>query len=51
MSIKLNGKSALVTGGARGIGLACVQALAESGASVTFTARNTASAQIALDTL
>ncbi len=51
MSIKLNGKTALVTGGARGIGLATVEALIDAGANVTFTTRNAASAQIALDAL
>lgn len=51
MSIKLNGKTALVTGGARGIGLACVEALLDAGAKVTFTTRNAASVRIALDAL
>ena len=32
--LKLNGRTALVTGGASGIGLACVEALAELGAKV-----------------
>lgn len=36
----LSGQTALVTGGARGIGLAAVQALTALGASVTFTARS-----------
>lgn len=47
----LAGKTALVTGGNRGIGLAAVRALALAGASVHFTARsaaNIAAAQRAL---
>lgn len=47
----LSGKTALVTGGNRGIGLATVHALAEAGARVHFTARsaaNIAAAQRAL---
>lgn len=40
MTIDLAGKTALVTGGNRGIGLAAVRALAEAGAAVTFTARS-----------
>ncbi|HLQ18471.1 MAG TPA: SDR family oxidoreductase [Tabrizicola sp.] len=38
----LSGKTALVTGGNRGIGLATVRALAEAGATVHFTARSAA---------
>ena len=41
--MSLTGKSALVTGGNRGIGLATVRALAEAGAKVHFTARSAAS--------
>jgi NAD(P)-dependent dehydrogenase (short-subunit alcohol dehydrogenase family) len=40
--LTLSGKTALVTGGNRGIGLAVVKALAEAGATVHFTARNAA---------
>lgn len=37
---KLNGQIALVTGGAQGIGLACVEALAEAGAKVVIADRD-----------
>ncbi len=40
--IDLNGKSALVTGGSRGIGAAIAQALAEGGANVAITYKNSA---------
>ncbi|MEM8665481.1 MAG: SDR family NAD(P)-dependent oxidoreductase, partial [Pseudomonadota bacterium] len=51
MSIDLSGRTALVTGGNRGIGLAVVKALADAGADVTFTARSEASASAAIETL
>ena len=51
MTPDLTGKKALVTGGARGIGLASVEALAGAGAAVTFTARNDASIEKALSEL
>ena len=51
MTPNLTGKKALVTGGARGIGLATVGALARAGADVTFTARNDASVAKALSEL
>ena len=39
-ALDLSGKTALVTGGNRGIGLAVVRQLARAGAQVTFTARS-----------
>ena len=39
-ALDLSGKTALVTGGNRGIGLATVRQLARAGARVTFTARS-----------
>jgi NAD(P)-dependent dehydrogenase (short-subunit alcohol dehydrogenase family) len=40
MTINLTGKTALVTGGSRGIGAAAVLALADAGAQVTYTSRH-----------
>ncbi len=48
MTTDLTGRRALVTGGNRGIGLACVRALAEAGAAVAFTARSEAKVAEAL---
>jgi NAD(P)-dependent dehydrogenase (short-subunit alcohol dehydrogenase family) len=48
MNTDLTNKKTLVTGGARGIGLATVEALAKAGADVTFTARNQPSIDRAL---
>ena len=39
-SLRLDGKTALVTGASSGIGLACAVALAEAGAMVTAAARS-----------
>lgn len=44
----LEGKSAFVTGGSRGIGAGIVRALAEAGAHVTFTYASSADAALAL---
>jgi NAD(P)-dependent dehydrogenase (short-subunit alcohol dehydrogenase family) len=44
MNISLDGKAAVVTGASRGIGLAIVKALAESGAKVTACARQSSDA-------
>lgn len=48
---RLDGRVALVTGGASGIGLACVQALAEVGASVTIADRDEAATAAAIAAL
>lgn len=47
----LNGKKALVCGSSEGIGLACAQALAVQGATVTLLARRESALQAALTTL
>lgn len=50
-SFSLQGKTALVTGGNRGIGKALVRALAEAGAEVCFTARDSSLNQQVVDGL
>lgn len=47
----LNGRHALVTGGARGIGLACAQALQQRGASLTLLGRDRAALDAAVASL
>ena len=47
MDLHLNGKRALVTGGSRGIGLACARQLAREGCAVMLAARDGAALQAA----
>ena len=47
----LTGRRAIVTGGASGIGVETVRALASAGAEVTIAARNLEAAQVTADTL
>jgi NAD(P)-dependent dehydrogenase (short-subunit alcohol dehydrogenase family) len=49
--LRLDGRTALVTGGAGGIGFACVEALAEMGASVTIADRDAGAIEDARSTL
>ncbi|MBI3942599.1 MAG: glucose 1-dehydrogenase [Chloroflexi bacterium] len=51
MEISLEGKCALVTGGARGLGLAITQALAGSGARVMIASRSSADLRLAAEHL
>ncbi len=49
--LPLSGRHALVTGGARGIGLACARALLQRGARVTLLGRDGAALDAAVDSL
>ncbi|HEU0259212.1 MAG TPA: SDR family NAD(P)-dependent oxidoreductase, partial [Burkholderiales bacterium] len=40
MNLELKGRSVLVTGGSKGIGLACAKALAAEGCRVHIASRN-----------
>src|SRR6185295_17103160 len=48
-TFRLDGKVALVTGGARGLGLTMATALAEAGADIALSGRSRASCQEAAD--
>lgn len=45
MDLRLRGKSAVITGGSAGIGLACARALAEEGCAIAIVARDAARLQ------
>ncbi|MEH6792074.1 SDR family NAD(P)-dependent oxidoreductase [Parasphingorhabdus sp.] len=47
----LSGKVAIIIGGSKGMGLACAELFARSGASVMITSRNQAEAETAADTI
>ena len=49
MDLKLHGKSVLITGASKGIGLACAHGFAAEGASVHLAARNTAAMEAAAE--
>ena len=50
-SMRLDGKRALVTGGGRGLGIACAAALAQAGAHVTLLARTAAETAAVADAI
>ncbi|HEY8741109.1 MAG TPA: glucose 1-dehydrogenase [Candidatus Dormibacteraeota bacterium] len=51
MDLQLKGKAAIVTGGSKGIGLACVEVLAEEGMSVAILDRDVEAGHEAVDRL
>lgn len=51
MNLHLSDKHVLITGGSKGIGLACAQAFLEEGAKVTLVSRDPANLQNALQKL
>ena len=51
MDLGLTGRRVLVTGGSKGIGLACARAFADAGCDVTIAARDAAALEAALASL
>lgn len=51
MDLELHGKHVLITGGSKGIGLACAQAFVAEGATVTLVSRNADHLQAARETI
>lgn len=51
MNLELNGKHVLITGGSKGIGLACAEGFIDEGARVTLVARNPDTLAAARDAL
>lgn len=51
MNLNLNGKHVLITGGSKGIGLACAAAFAQEGARVSLVSRDVATLKTAQEHL